>query len=87
MTHLRVGRAPIRRVPLLSTPTPTPPSLTFLMDSLQEYIGLAEELRTQFASGEDAALVTAAVAAGAELAAAAAAREGRATTEIERELV
>ena len=55
------------------------------MDSLQEYIGLADELRTQFTAGEDAALVTAAVAAQAELAAAAAAREGRATTELERE--
>jgi len=54
------------------------------MDSLQEYIGLADELRTQFAAGDDAALVTAAVAARAELDAAAAAREGAATSELER---
>lgn len=57
---------------------------TSLMDSLQEYIGLADELRTQFAAGDDAALVTAAVAARAELDAAAAAREGAATSELER---
>lgn len=57
------------------------------MDSLQEYIGLANELRTQFAAGDDAASVASVVAARAQLDAAVAAREGGAASAIEREFL